>query len=123
MYSSLQSNLSKLQRGSIATRSQLFNMIQITVIIPAYNAATNITDTIKSVQQQTFKDWELVIINDGSTDNTLKVLDKIRDSRLTIISIANSGVANPRNVGISRARGEYVAFLDADDLWIADKLD
>ena len=98
-------------------------MVKITAIVPAYNAAKTITETILSVQQQTFKEWELIVVNDGSTDDTLKVLNSIDESRLRIISIANAGVANARNVGIANARGEYIAFLDADDLWLADKLE
>lgn len=98
-------------------------MSQISVIIPAYNAAQTITETIASVRQQTIDDWELIVVNDGSTDDTLEVLKTIQDSRLTIISMANSGVAQARNLGLSRATGEYIAFLDADDLWVADKLE
>lgn len=98
-------------------------MSQISVIIPAYNAAQTITETIASVRQQTIDDWELIVVNDGSTDDTLEVLDRIEDSRLSIISVANSGVAQARNLGLSRATGEYIAFLDADDLWVADKLE
>jgi glycosyltransferase involved in cell wall biosynthesis len=98
-------------------------MSQISIIIPTYNAAKTITETIASVQKQTIDDWELIVVNDGSTDDTLKVLNRIEDSRLTILSVDNGGVAEARNLGLSRATGEYIAFLDADDLWVADKLE
>lgn len=98
-------------------------MSQISIIVPAYNAAQTITETIASIQQQTIDDWELIVVNDGSTDDTLQVLNRIQDSRLSVISVANSGVAEARNLGSSRVTGEYIAFLDADDLWVADKLE
>lgn len=98
-------------------------MSKISIIIPAYNAAQTITETIESVRQQSIDDWELIIVNDGSTDDTLQVINRVVDSRLQIISVANSGVAKARNLGLSRATGEYIAFLDADDLWVVDKLE
>lgn len=95
----------------------------ISVIIPAYNAEKTILETIYSVQKQTFSDFELIIINDGSTDNTLEILNTIQDSRIKIFSYENGGLSVARNRGISRATGEFIAFLDADDLWTSDKLE
>jgi glycosyltransferase involved in cell wall biosynthesis len=98
-------------------------MPKISVVIPAYNAELTIKETIESVQQQTFSDIELIVINDGSTDRTLELLQSIKDQRLRIFSYENGGLSVARNRGISRVTGEFIAFLDADDLWIADKLE
>lgn len=95
----------------------------ISVIIPAYNAERTILETIESVQQQTFSDFELIVINDGSTDRTLERLDTVEDPRLQIFSYSNGGLPVARNRGISHATGEFIAFLDADDLWTPDKLE
>ena len=97
-------------------------MPTVSVIIPAYNAERTIVKTITSVQDQTFSDWELIVINDGSTDGTLQLLHEINDSRLKIFSYPNRGLSVARNRGIARAQGEFIAFLDADDLWTSDKL-
>jgi glycosyltransferase involved in cell wall biosynthesis len=97
-------------------------MPTISVIIPAYNAERTILETIASVQQQTFSDIELIVINDGSTDRTLEILNSIKDERLKILSYQNSGVCVARNRGVAHATGEFVAFLDADDLWSPEKL-
>ena len=98
-------------------------MQTISVIIPAYNAERTILETITSVQQQTFSNFELIVINDGSTDRTLELLNTVTDSRLKIFSYSNGGLPTARNRGISRATAEFIAFLDADDLWTPDKLE
>ncbi len=98
-------------------------MPTISVVIPAYNAERTILETIASVQQQTFSDFELIVINDGSIDRTLELLNSVEDSRLNIFSYSNGGLPTARNRGISRASGEFIAFLDADDLWTPDKLE
>lgn len=98
-------------------------MAEISIVIPAYNAETTIMETIKSVQQQTFSNWELIIINDGSTDRTVQLVNEINDSRLKVFSYQNGGLSVARNRGISNAKGEFIAFLDADDLWTPDKLE
>ncbi|MBD2730343.1 glycosyltransferase [Nostoc sp. FACHB-892] len=98
-------------------------MPKISVIIPAYNAEKTIKETIESVQQQTFTDFELIVINDGSQDKTLEILHTIKDERLQIFSYENGGLPEARNRGIKRASGEFVSFLDADDLWTPDKLE
>ncbi|BAZ13303.1 putative glycosyl transferase [Calothrix sp. NIES-4071] len=98
-------------------------MAIISVIIPAYNAERTILETISSVQQQTFSDFELIVINDGSTDRTLELLNSIEDPRLKVFSYSNGGLPVARNRGISHATGEFIAFIDADDLWTPDKLE
>jgi glycosyltransferase involved in cell wall biosynthesis len=95
----------------------------ISVIVPAYNVERTILETIKSVQQQTFSDFELIVINDGSTDRTLELLNTVTDPRLKVFSYTNGGLPTARNRGISHATGEFIAFLDADDLWTPDKLE
>ena len=97
----------------------------ISVVIPLYNKEHSILSTLESVLAQTYKDWELIIVDDGSTDNSLNVVkefvgqidNRLLDDRLTLISKKNGGVCSARNRGIQEAKGEYVAFLDADDLW------
>lgn len=98
-------------------------MPKISVIIPAYNSEDTILETIKSVQKQTFSDWELIVINDGSTDGTIQLVNEINDSRLKVFSYENGGLSVARNRGITNAKGEFIAFLDADDLWTPDKLE
>ena len=91
--------------------------MKISVIIPAFNVAAWIEGTIDSVLRQDFKDWELIVVDDGSTDETPAIIDRIasQDSRISVIRQANAGPGVARNVGIDRARGDYLAFLDADD--------
>ena len=98
-------------------------MPKISVIIPVYNGEKTIQKTIESVLKQTFQDLELIVINDGSQDATLEVLSSIQDPRLRILSYSNAGLASSRNRGITEATGEYISFLDADDLWTPDKLE
>ncbi|MDY6784733.1 MAG: glycosyltransferase [Cyanobacteriota bacterium] len=98
-------------------------MVTLSVVIPIYNGEKTIQETINSVLQQSFEDFEIIAINDGSQDTTLEILENISDPRLQVFSYANAGLAESRNRGIARAKGEFVAFLDADDLWTADKLD
>jgi len=98
-------------------------MPPISVVIPAYNAGHTILETIASVQKQTFSDFELIVINDGSTDRTLELLSTVRDPRIKVFSDPNGGLPVARNRGISHATGEFITFLDADDLWTPDKLE
>jgi glycosyltransferase involved in cell wall biosynthesis len=95
----------------------------ISVIMPVYNGEKTIRETIESVFNQTFPDWELIVINDGSQDATLQILNSIQDPRLRVFSYPNAGQATSRNRGISQACGEYISFIDADDLWTPDKLE
>jgi glycosyltransferase involved in cell wall biosynthesis len=94
----------------------------ISVIIPVYNGEKTIQETIKSVLQQTFTDFELIIINDGSTDSTLEKIAQFKDDRIKVLSFPNKGLATSRNRGITNSHGDYLAFIDADDLWTQDKL-
>jgi glycosyltransferase involved in cell wall biosynthesis len=95
----------------------------VSVVIPAYNAENTIQETIHSVLNQTFKDWELIIIDDGSQDSTVKIIKEMKSSRIRIFSYDNGGLALSRNRGVHHAQGEYISFLDADDLWTSDKLE
>jgi GT2 family glycosyltransferase len=95
----------------------------ISVILPVYNGERTIKETMDSVLNQTFLDFELIVINDGSQDSTLEVVSRIVDSRLKVFSYANAGLAATRNRGISHAIGEYISFIDADDFWTSDKLE
>ena len=87
------------------------------VVIPLYNKEKSIGNTIQSVLNQTFQDFEIVVINDGSTDNSPQVVEKINDSRIRFISKPNGGVSSARNRGIKEAKFDWIAFLDGDDLW------
>ncbi|GEM_PF-450554 len=95
------------------------NMQKVSIIMPAYNVACFIKESILSIQNQKYKNWELIIINDGSTDSTLAVLKGMDhdDKRIQVYSQANKGVSAARNWGISLATGDLIAFLDGDDLW------
>lgn len=93
------------------------------VVIPAYNAERFIRMTLQSVFMQTVQDFEIVVVNDGSTDRTLEVLQGIADSRLRVVSQQNGGECVARNKGIQEARGEYIALLDSDDCWLPNHLE
>ncbi|MBC9875433.1 glycosyltransferase family 2 protein [Macrococcoides bohemicum] len=98
----------------------------VSIIMPVYNNEKYVTESIESVKKQTYQDWELLIINDKSTDNSLSIVKEAakKDSRIRIIDLKeNKGVANARNVGMSEATGKYIAFLDGDDLWAPEKLE
>jgi glycosyltransferase involved in cell wall biosynthesis len=95
----------------------------ISVIIPVYNGESTIRETLESVLRQSFQNFEIIIINDGSTDHTLEIVNSIKDVRIKIFSYLNSGLSVSRNRGLGHAKGEYITFLDADDLWTSDKLE
>jgi len=99
------------------------NNIGFSVIIPLYNKELSIKSTIKSVLAQTFRNFELLIINDGSTDNSFSVAESITDTRIRIINKKNGGVSSARNFGIQASKNEYIAFLDADDYWFPNCLE
>lgn len=94
----------------------------ISVIIPLYNKEKYVAETIKSVLNQTYTNFELIIINDGSTDNSLKVVEKFKDKRIRIFTKKNVGQSNTRNYGIKKSKGKCFAFIDADDMWYEDHL-
>ena len=96
----------------------------VSVIMPAFNCQDSIEESINSVRKQTYSYYELIIVDDGSTDNTFEVLKRFRDiPNITVIrSKMNNGVSVTRNIAISKAKGQYIAFLDSDDTWHKDKL-
>lgn len=95
--------------------------VTLSVIIPVFNGAKFIAKTVQTALDQTYENYEVIVVNDGSTDETLAKLTPFLDS-IRVISIPNGGVSNARNTGILASIGEYVAFLDADDLWYPEKL-
>lgn len=97
-------------------------MPKVSVVISTYNRAHFVSDAIDSVLNQTFKDLEIVVVDDGSTDNTRQVLEKYGDS-IHYVYQENKGRAEARNTGIKFAKGEYIAFLDDDDMWLPQKLE
>lgn len=92
---------------------------QVSIIMPAYNAAAFISKAVDSVKNQTFADWELLIVNDGSVDNTLQLAQDFasEDQRIRVISQQNQGVSAARNAGLDQAKGVYIAFIDSDDYY------
>ena len=94
----------------------------VSVIIPVYNVEKYIAQTIQSVLKQTYSRFELLIIDDGSPDRSIEICQQFADPRITIISQPNRGLAGARNTGIRHAQGDYLAFLDGDDLWEPEKL-
>lgn len=87
------------------------------VVIPLYNKELSIINTIQSVLDQTFQNFEIVVVNDGSTDRSVEMVEQFNDPRIRIINKSNGGVSSARNRGIQEAKYELVAFLDADDFW------
>jgi glycosyltransferase involved in cell wall biosynthesis len=92
------------------------------VVIPLYNKEKCIVKTIQSVLNQTCEDFEIVIVNDGSTDMSVREAEKISDIRIRIVNQKNTGVSAARNRGVAEAKFKYIAFLDADDVWMPDHL-
>lgn len=99
----------------------------VSVIIPMYNAEKTIETSINSIFNQTYKDYEIIIINDGSKDKSKEIVEKIinnnKDKKILLINKENGGVSSARNFGIKNANGEYIAFLDSDDEWLPEKLE
>jgi teichuronic acid biosynthesis glycosyltransferase TuaG len=96
----------------------------VSIIMPAYNADRYVAESIRSVLAQSFGNWELVVVDDGSTDNTREVVQGFvaGDARVKYLERPNGGQAAARNTGLAAARGNLIAFLDADDLWLPEKL-
>lgn len=90
----------------------------ISIVVPVYNVDQFVSKCIESILQQTLKDYELIVINDGSTDNSLSEIKKFKDKRLKIINQKNKGLSGARNAGIKEAIGKYITFIDSDD-WIS----
>lgn len=97
----------------------------VSVIIPAFNAATNIRQTLDSVRAQTYRSFEAIVVDDGSSDGTTAIVEEFvrNDSRFQLVRQVNRGVGDARNAGIRKASGRYIAPLDADDLWYPEKLE
>lgn len=98
-------------------------MTKVSIIIAAYNAMSFLPETLESVFRQTWSDYEVIIVNDGSSDGIEKWVAQINDSRVKFISQKNQGISVARNNALALAEGEYIAFLDADDLWQSTKLE
>lgn len=100
----------------------------ISIVVPVYNAESYIKKTIEMVRIQTYTDWELILVDDASTDKSVKVIEEELalqpDERIRLVKKEkNAGAANARNAGVDLAAGRYLAYLDADDVWMADKLE
>lgn len=97
----------------------------ISIITPMYNAEKYIKETIESVINQSYQNWEMVIVDNFSTDRSREIVLGINDSRIQLVKLDfnSGGPARPRNIGVDNSSGKYIAFLDADDLWTADKLE
>ena len=99
----------------------------ISIVVPVYNAQNFLNDTINTVLSQTYTNWELLFIEDGSSDDSVKIIEKYinKDERIKLFDHGglNKGAAPSRNKGIDEAKGRYIAFLDADDLWSSNKLE
>jgi len=94
----------------------------ISVVMPVYNVEKYVEESIQSVLNQTYENFELIIVDDGGQDNSLEICTSFDDDRIRIISQQNRGLAGARNTGINEAQGEYIAFIDSDDLWHKEKL-
>jgi glycosyltransferase involved in cell wall biosynthesis len=94
----------------------------VSVVVPAFNAANTISETLHSISRQTYSALEIVVVDDGSTDGTADIARRHGDPRLRVVTKANGGVASARNAGIRSSAGEFVAFIDADDLWHPTKI-
>lgn len=99
------------------------NSPTVSVIIPVYGAENYIADTLRSVLAQTYTNFEVLIVDDGCLDRSIEICQQFSDPRIKIIHQKNRGLAGARNTGIRHAQGEYLAFLDADDLWLPSKLE
>lgn len=96
---------------------------KVSIIVPVYNAANYIEQTIQSVLTQDYENWELILVENGSTDDSVTKIQAFNDERIRLIIMdGNAGAANARNEGMRQATGTYVGYIDADDLWRPDKL-
>ncbi len=98
--------------------------VLVSVIIPAYNSESFIKETLQSVSAQSYKNFEVIVVNDGSTDKTRDIISEFvaSDKRFCLIEKENGGAASARNLGVEKAKGDLIAFLDSDDLWHPDKI-
>lgn len=95
----------------------------VSIVVPLHNAAGCIAETIETVRKQTYKVWEMIIVDDGSSDGSAEIVKRLKSDRVKLICLkGNGGAAKARNCGIKEARGRFLCFLDADDLWEPEKL-
>lgn len=102
------------------------NADMVSIVVPVYNAEAYLAETIRLVQEQTYQNWELLLVDDCSSDNSMRLAQEFAatDSRIKpVYQEANCGAAQTRNMGIRKAAGQYLCFLDADDIWLSDKLE
>ena len=100
------------------------NMPSVSIITANYNSADYIVDTIESVLNQTYNDWEWLIVDDASADQSIEIIKKYDDKRIKLIALKeNSGAALARNHGLNNAQGRYIAFIDSDDIWLPNALE
>lgn len=97
--------------------------VTVGVTIPTYNRASLLPRAIESVLRQTYEDWNLVVVDDGSSDGTAKLMDSYSDSRIKTLRIPHRGVSAARNAGVTHSKGEILTFLDSDDEWLPEKLE
>lgn len=97
--------------------------MMISIIIPLYNKVKSITQTLNCVMQQSYQDFEVVVVDDGSTDGSIDIVHKFLDERIRVVSKSNGGVSSARNVGIKEAKYNYIALLDSDDYWESNYLE
>jgi len=97
---------------------------KISIVMPTYNRASVIGETIQSIMNQTYGNWELIIVDDGSDDDTEKVVSRFNDQRIQFYKACRIGVNGKiKNIGLEKAHGELIAFMDSDDLWAETKLE
>lgn len=102
-----------------------FNLpAKVSIIMPTYNRGSFILETIESVRDQTYDNWELIIVDDGSDDNTAEVIAEIKDTRIRFYKAGRIGIGSKiKNLGLEKATGDLIAFIDSDDLWAREKLE
>jgi glycosyltransferase involved in cell wall biosynthesis len=111
--------------GCAKTSAEQMTPCKVSIIMPVYNGERYLRAAIESVLDQTYESWELIVVDDGSTDNTARLVSEIseNENRISYLYQQNGGQANARNTGIKNARGDLIAFLDQDDLWMKEKLE
>lgn len=109
----------------IPVKDKMMNSPQVSIIIPVYNKEKYLNKTFESVKAQTFSDYEVIVVNDGSMDNSREIILHFQkdDQRIKLYDIPNGGVSNARNIGLSKAKGEWIQFLDGDDVIVEDYLE